>query len=181
MFEGRVISVRRHSVIEPDGVAATREIIHHRGSAVILPRNEDGKILLVRQFRFAVGAYMWELPAGSLDAGETPLQGSRRELAEETGCRAAKWQKIAEFYPSPGFLSEKMTIYLAEGIRTGTARPESDERIETRWFTPRECREMIRKGQICDAKTLVGLMCLWDARLRKGSGTAQKTGRKNAR
>jgi len=176
-----VISIRLHFVVEPDSVAATREIVHHRGSAVILPRNQDGKVLLVRQFRFAVGAYMWELPAGSLDAGETPLQGSRRELAEETGCRAATWQKIAEFYPSPGFLSEKMTIYLAEGIRTGAARPESDERIETRWFTPRECREMIRSGQICDAKTLVGLSSLWDTRLRKASRTVPKARRKKVR
>jgi ADP-ribose pyrophosphatase len=98
------------------------------------------------------------LPAGSVDPGEKPLQTARRELVEETGYRAKKWTKLAEFYPSPGFLSEKMTIYLATGLTAGEAKPMEDERIATRWFTAKEIDDMIRTGKILDAKTTIGFL-----------------------
>jgi ADP-ribose pyrophosphatase len=91
-----------------------------------------------------------------MDEGETPLKAARRELAEETGYRAKSWKKIAEFYPSPGFLAEKMTIFLATGLTHGEAKPMDDERIETRWFSRRELGEWIHAGKIRDAKTMIG-------------------------
>jgi ADP-ribose pyrophosphatase len=160
VFAGRVFSVYRHVALEPGGVRAVREVIHHRGSAVILPRLPDGRILLIRQFRLPAGGFLWELPAGSLDPGETALQAARRELAEETGYRASSWRKLVEFYPSPGFLDEKMTIFLAQKVRPGAPSPESDERIRARFFRPAEAAAMIRSGQIRDGKTLVGLLYL---------------------
>ncbi|MBI4460613.1 MAG: NUDIX hydrolase [Acidobacteria bacterium] len=167
MYQGKVFTVRQHRAIEPGGVPVQREVVHHRGSAVVLPRTDDGRILLVRQFRFAAGGFLWELPAGSLDPGETPLQTARRELAEETGYRAAKWRKLVEFYASPGFLDEKMTIFLAQDIRPGIARPEEDERIQARLFDARELQTMIRKGKFRDAKTMLGLLLLFDSDARK--------------
>jgi ADP-ribose pyrophosphatase len=112
----------------------------------------------VRQYRLAARRYLWELPAGTIDEGETALQTARRELVEETGYRARKWQKIAEFFPSAGFLSEKMTIFLATELTAGEASPMEDERIETRWFGQRELDDMIRAGKIVDAKTNIGFL-----------------------
>ena len=135
-----------------------RDVIHHRGSAVIVPVLEDGQVVLVRQFRLAAGRSLWELPAGSLDRGETALAAARRELAEETGYRAASWRKLIEFFPSPGFLDERMTLFLARKVRPGEASPEGDERIQVQAFRTEQWQAMIRSGQIRDGKTLVGLL-----------------------
>ena len=135
-----------------------RSVVRHIGSAVMMAVDEKKRILLVRQYRLPVRQYLWELPAGTVDPGETPLQTARRELVEETGYRAKKWTKLAEFYPSPGFLSEMMTIYVATGLTAGDAQPMDDERIETRWFTGKEIDEMIRGGKIRDAKTNVAFL-----------------------
>src|SRR5262249_49275691 len=137
-----------------------------RGSAVMMPVDEKNRILLVRQYRLPARRYLWELPAGTVDPGERPLQTARRELAEETGLRAKSWQKLAEFYPSPGFLAEKMTIYLATGLTAGTATPMDDERIEVRWFTAKQIDEMILTGKILDAKTNIGFL-RWKRYFRK--------------
>jgi len=153
-----VFSVWRHEAVEPGGMRVTRDVVHHHGSAVILPRFSDGRIVLVRQYRLAAGAELWELPAGTVDEGETPLQTARRELAEETGYRSSKWRKLAAFYPSPGIIAERMTLFLAENIRPGAARPEADERIAVESFAMRALLRMMRDGEICDAKTLVGLL-----------------------
>ncbi len=158
VFRGKVFSVARYAAIEPGGVAVMREVVHHAGSAVILPLLEDGRIVLIRQFRLAAGRFLWELPAGSLDRGETALAAARRELAEETGYRASSWRKLIEFFPSPGILDERMTIFLAQKIRPGQASPESDERIQARAFAPERWQAMIRSGQIRDGKTLTGLL-----------------------
>ncbi len=106
---------------------------------------------------------MWELPAGSVDPGEKPLQTARRELAEETGYKAKKWEKLISFYPSPGFVDERMNIYLATGLTAGTATPMDDEQIEVRWFTSRELDDLISAGKIEDAKTVVGFL-MWKRR-----------------
>jgi len=151
-----VFSVHDEKAIEPGGVKIRRYIVHHRGSAVIMPLDVRGRILMVRQYRLAARQAMWELPAGRVDEGETPLRAARRELIEESGLRAKAWKKLAEFYPSPGFLSEKMTVYLATGLRMGDACPMEDERIECHWFTVAELDELIQAGKILDGKTLVG-------------------------
>lgn len=158
VFRGKVFSVVRHAVVEPGGVAVVREVVHHKGSAVILPVLEDGRVVLIRQYRLAAGSALWELPAGSLDRGETALAGARRELAEETGYRSSSWRKLVEFFPSPGILDERMALFVARKVRPGEASPESDERIEIEAFGTEQWQAMIRSGQIRDGKTLVGLL-----------------------
>jgi ADP-ribose pyrophosphatase len=139
---------------DPSGFEIRRSIVRHAGSAVILPV-ERGRALLVRQFRLPAGKYLWEIPAGRLDPGETPLKAARRELAEETGYRAKTWKKLATWWPSPGFLAEKMTLFLASGLIPGSAAPMDDERIEMRWFARSALGEIIRSGKLQDGKTLL--------------------------
>jgi ADP-ribose pyrophosphatase len=133
-----------------------RSVVRHLGSAVMMAVDERKRILLVRQYRLPADQYLWELPAGKLDAGEKPLQAAKRELAEETGYKASTWKKLVSFFPSPGYVEEKMTIFLATGLTQGEATPMEDERIETRWFTAREVADMIRSGKIEDGKTIIG-------------------------
>ena len=153
-----IFTVSQDTALDPDGFEIKRAIIHHGGSAVIMPVDKKNRILLVKQYRLPAQQYMWELSAGRLDPGETPIQAARRELVEETGYHAKKWQKLAEFYASPGFLAEKMTIYLATKLTEGEKKPMEDERIETRWFTVRELDKAIESGKILDAKTQIGFL-----------------------
>jgi ADP-ribose pyrophosphatase len=156
--KNRIFRVTLDHAVAPGGFEIKRAIVQHRGSAVMMPVDENDRILLVRQYRLPARRYLWELPAGTIDDGETALQTARRELVEETGYRAKKWQKLAEFFPSPGFLSEKMTIYLATGLTAGEATPMEDERIEARWFTSKQIDDMVRAGKILDAKTNIGFL-----------------------
>lgn len=142
--------------LDPDGFEIKRAIVQHGGSAVMMPVDDRGRILLVRQYRLPARQYLWELPAGRVDEGESVLKAAKRELAEETGYRARVWKKLAEFYPSPGFLAEKMTIFVATGLTAGESKPMEDERIETRWFARRELGDWIKSGKIRDAKTMIG-------------------------
>ena len=160
VFRGRVFSVTRDRVVEPGGKKVVRELVRHPGSAVILPLRSDGHLLLVRQFRLAPRQFLWELAAGRIDGGESPLEAARRELLEETGYRAARWKRLAEVLPSPGFVDEKMWLFLAEGLRQGRARPEPDELIRKRWFSLPQLGELIRRGKIQDGKTLLGYFLL---------------------
>src|ERR1700722_9703668 len=153
-----IFTVSQDHAVDPDGFEIKRAIVHHGGSAVMMPVDEKNRILLVRQYRLSAKQFLWELPAGTVDPGEKPLQTARRELVEETGYRAKKWTKMAEFYPSPGFLTEKMTIYLATGLTAGEPKPTEDERITTRWFKASELDGLIRTGKIQDAKTNVGFL-----------------------
>lgn len=143
---------------DPEGFEIRRAIVQHGGSAVMMPVDDKKRVLLVRQYRLPARQYLWELPAGRLDEGETPLQAAKRELAEETGYKAKKWEKLAIFYPSPGFLAEKMTIFLARDLTEGEQKPMEDERIEVRWFKPKEIDEMIESYKIVDAKTQIGFL-----------------------
>jgi ADP-ribose pyrophosphatase len=145
---------------DPTGFEIKRSIVRHTGSAVMMAVDEKHRILLVRQYRLPARAYLWELPAGKLDAGETALTAAKRELIEETGYRARHWKKLISFYPSPGFVSEKMTIFLAMDLTAGEAQPMDDERIETRWFSAKQVEQMIHTNKIVDGKTIVGYF-LW--------------------
>jgi ADP-ribose pyrophosphatase len=151
-----IFRVTLDRAIDPDGFEIKRAIVQHGGSAVMMPVDDRGRILLVCQYRLPARQYLWELPAGRVDEGETPLKAAKRELVEETGYRAKRWDKIAVFYPSPGFLAEKMTIFMATGLTEGSSTPMEDERIETRWFTPRELKSWLDSGKIIDAKTMIG-------------------------
>ena len=162
-YKNRLFTVTEDHAVEPGGFEIQRDIVHHRGSAVMMPVDDRKRVLLVRQYRLPAQGFLWELPAGSVDPGEKPLQTAKRELKEETGYRAKHWTKLISFFPSPGFLTEKMTIFLATDLTAGTATPMDDERIETRWFTPGEVAEMIGAGKIEDAKTIIGFRT-WSSR-----------------
>jgi ADP-ribose pyrophosphatase len=153
-----IFHVTWDEALDPDGFEIKRAIVQHGGSAVVMPVDERKRVLLVRQYRLPAKRYLWELPAGRVDEGETVLQAARRELAEETGYRAKTFRKLAEFFPSPGFLAEKMTIYLATGLSAGASTPMEDERIEMGWFTARDLDQMIGSGKIIDAKTQIGFL-----------------------
>jgi ADP-ribose pyrophosphatase len=142
------------------GFVIQRSVVRHAGSAVMMAVDEKKRILLVRQYRLPAEKYLWELPAGRLDPGEKPLQAARRELAEETGYRARTWSKLVSFWVSPGYVQERMTIFLATGLTAGEARPMDDEQIEARWFTRQEVASMIQEGKIEDAKTMIGFF-IW--------------------
>jgi len=150
-------------VQEPGNVRARRDVIRHSGSIVVLPLDDSGStpsVLLERQYRYAAGMRMWELPAGRIDPGENPLAAAKRELLEETGYTARKWQKALFFYVSPGFLDENMTVYLASGLEKGVAQPEEDERIAVRFFPLRQAVRMATSRKIIDAKTIASLLWL---------------------
>ena len=158
VYKCNVFRVMEEEAKEPGGFEIKRSIVRHSGSAVMLAVDEKGRILLVRQFRLPANRSLWELPAGRLDPGEKPLQTARRELREETGYQASTWKKLVSFWPSPGYVGEKMTIFLATGLKPGPPQPMEDERIECRWFTKREVDDRIRGGKIEDGKTIVGFL-----------------------
>jgi ADP-ribose pyrophosphatase len=150
--------VTEDHAVDPEGFEIKRAIVQHQGSAVMMPVDEKGRILLVKQYRLPARQYLWELPAGRLDKGETPMKAAKRELEEETGLKAKKWTKLVEYWPSPGFLAEKMTLFVAQDVKQGEAKPMEDERIETRWFKPKELDHLIRDGKIRDGKTIIGFL-----------------------
>jgi len=158
LCKGRVFVVRHDEIIEPSGIKATRDIVAHPGSVVIIPVLEDGRIVLIRQFRYAAGQYLWELVAGHKEPGEDPLKGAHRELMEETGYTAKHVRKLFDIFPSPGLLGERMDMYLAEGLTKGRARPEEDEKISVKIVTLAEAERWIREAKIRDAKTIAGLL-----------------------
>ncbi|MGA2328040.1 MAG: NUDIX hydrolase [Bryobacteraceae bacterium] len=153
-----IFTVTEDHAIEPGGFQIRRAVVNHGGSAVMMPVDENQRLLLVRQYRLPARASLWEFPAGRVDPGETLLAAARRELLEETGYRARKWKRLASFYASPGYVSEKMTIFLATGLTAGQARPMEDEKIHCRWFTAAELDGLVGSGKIVDAKTLVGFL-----------------------
>ncbi len=163
MFQGPLFRVLHDKLIEPDGRRNERDVIRHDGSVVILAIDDskskrDPWIVMERQYRYAANRYLWELPAGKLDPGEEPLAGAQRELAEETGYKAKKWQPLVEYYPSPGFLGESMKVFLAKGLQAGDARPEEDEEIEFRLVKLKDVLKMIDRVAILDGKTLTSVL-----------------------
>ncbi|MGC2112690.1 MAG: NUDIX hydrolase [Candidatus Korobacteraceae bacterium] len=162
-YQGPVFSVSSDRVKEPNGIVARRDVVRHSGSVVILAVDESAVeplVVLERQYRYAAQAYLWELPAGRIDPGESALTGAKRELLEETGYRAREWKRALFFYASPGFLDETMTIYLARGLTAGRAQPEDDESIECKLTPLTKAMEMVLSGAIRDGKTIAGVLWL---------------------
>jgi ADP-ribose pyrophosphatase len=158
LYTGKVFRVQRDTVIEPGGVRADRDIVVHPGSVVVMPVFEDGRVLLIRQYRHTVGEFLWELVAGRKEPDETPSAAARRELLEETGYTARRLRKMLHIIPTPGFVNEWMWIFAAEGLVEGNARPEEDEKITPRIFTLKQLDAMIRSGRLRDAKSIAGLL-----------------------
>jgi ADP-ribose pyrophosphatase len=163
VFRGPVFSVTLDKVVEPSGVRARRDTVRHQGSVVVLVVDDTRKpprVLLLRQYRYPANASLWELPAGRIDRGESPLAAAKRELLEETGFRARKWKHLFTYYSSPGFLDETMAIYRASGLTAGLAQPEDDEVIAKRFFSLPQAVRMIARARIRDGKTIAGLLWL---------------------
>jgi len=161
-FRGPIFDVTRERVRLPSGHRALYDIVRHRGSVVLVPQPTRDAVVLIRQFRWAIGQWIWELPAGSLEPGERPDRAARRECAEEIGLRPARIERLGSFYPTPGFCDERMIFYRCTGLGP-PARPvigDPDEQIEPRTFRLAEIRRMIRRGEIIDMKTICGVALL---------------------
>jgi 8-oxo-dGTP pyrophosphatase MutT (NUDIX family) len=170
VYRGPFFSVDDETLVDPEGVQIRRVTVRHPGGAAVLPVDEKGRILLVRQYRHAVLDSLWELPAGRIDKGEKPLQTAKREFAEETGYRAAHWKKLGMIYPSPGMLDERLHLYLATGLREAgklAQHHDEDERVTLRWFTSKELDAMIANGKLPDGKTICGYL-IWKRFAKKG-------------
>jgi ADP-ribose pyrophosphatase len=159
-YDGLVLRLEVDRVRLPGGHETVREVVRHPGAAVIVPVCDDGRILLVRQFRYPVGTTLLELPAGKRDGDEDPLRCAQRELAEETGYTARSWHHLACFYTAPGFSDELIHCYRAAGLERAAQPPprDEDERIEVAAISPAEVGEAIASGAIRDAKTIIGVL-----------------------
>ncbi len=155
VFRGRLISVR---VEETD--RGPREVVEHPGAVAILAVDEKGKVLLVRQHRHGAGRALWEIPAGTLEPGESPLRCAQRELWEETGLRARRWRKLGAFYTSPGVMNELMHLFLAEGLEGELSPQVQGEIAELGFRAPHEVLEEVARGEVGDGKTLAALAFL---------------------
>jgi 8-oxo-dGTP pyrophosphatase MutT (NUDIX family) len=178
IYEGKVFGVRKDRVIEPSGIEVTREFVTHPGSVVVLPVFDDGRILLIQQYRYVAGQFLWELVAGRRDEGENFVQGAVRELEEETGYKAQKLTQILDVLPSPGFVAENMVIFVAEGLTKGKPRPEVDEKITPRIVTLREAEDWISTGKIRDAKTVAGILFYSTFLAGRGAGSGSRGGKR---
>jgi ADP-ribose pyrophosphatase len=162
IFQGRIFSVCVETIPLPKGGELRAEIIRHPGSVVIVPITARHEIILVRQYRPAIGRWAWELPAGSLKPGEDVERAARRECQEETGLIPEGIERLGSYFPTPGYCDEEMTFFTATGLRTPGAGDEEahrdeDEDIEARAFTREELRQMIAAGEVLDLKTIAGL------------------------
>lgn len=169
VFEGRVFTVQVESITLPKGHALDAEIVRHPGSVVIVPMTAENEVILVRQYRHAIGRYTWELPAGSLKPGEDVLAAARRECQEEVGLVAERLEALGAFFPTPGYCDEEMHFFLAAGLRTprdgdDEAHQDEDEDIETRRVSLEEMRAMIERADVVDLKTIAGIALATRAR-----------------
>jgi ADP-ribose pyrophosphatase len=174
IYKGKVFDVIE-SEIRHDDVRYKREIVVHKGSAVIVPVFDNGTVAMVRQYRYAAKRFLLEIPAGTLNKDEDPKAGAVRELEEEIGVRAARIEKLTEFYVSPGFLTEKMFLFLATGLADSKQNLEEDEILSIESYSFPEAFELIRAKEIEDAKTIIGLV-MAGARFGHGFAESSSTG-----
>ena len=165
IYQGRIFTVQIETIALPKGGELKAEVVRHPGSVVIVPVTDAGEIILVRQYRHAIGRSAWELPAGSLKDGEDPDKAAVRECHEEIGLIPSRVERLGAFYPTPGYCDELMNFYRATGLRTPgiddeAAQPDEDEDIEPQPFSPERLRAMIAGGEIIDLKTVAALVLL---------------------
>jgi len=158
IYHGKLVTLRVDTVELPRGKQTRREIVEHRPCTAIVALDSDDNVLLVRQYRKAVEKMLLEIPAGCVEAGEEPLECAKRELEEETGFSAARWQKLSVFYTSPGFCTEDMHVYLATELRPAKRAADDDENIELLRMPWSKIPGIIESGEICDAKSIAGLL-----------------------
>jgi ADP-ribose pyrophosphatase len=158
IFKGKLLTLHVDTVRMPDGYETKREVIEHPGAAVIVAIDGKEQVLLVRQYRHAIGREMLELPAGTREKDEPAEQTAPRELQEETGYTARNWEPLAHFFSSPGILTEEMFIFLARDLAEGASKTESDEKIQVVKVPLHEAVEMAQRGEITDAKSIIGLL-----------------------
>ena len=166
IFQGKLLDVRRDEVELPDGTTTVREYIRHPGAAVMVPLLENDRIIFLRQYRYAVGEVMVELPAGKLDPGEDPLDTARRELTEETGYTCERLVRLGLIHPCIGYSDERIVVYLATGLKPAKAAGESDEFLEPFELSLEEALAWIEQGRITDVKTIIALY--WTERYLAG-------------
>jgi ADP-ribose pyrophosphatase len=162
VFKGKLLKVFVKKVRLPNGYLATFEIIKHPGAALVIPFLSSDKIIMLRQLRPVIGSYIYELPAGTIDKGESALTCAKREIIEETGYSAKRMSRIGSIYPVPGYSTEKIIIYKAGGLTPTPRHAEKDEVIETKVLTRNVVRRLFKSGRIVDAKTIAALaFCGW--------------------
>ena len=160
IFQGRIFNLVNKDILFPNGHRSTFHVIEHPGACAILPRFENGDILILRQLRVATGETLYEIPAGTIEKGESALETAKREIIEETGYRARSWEKMSEFYPAPGFCSELIQLYLATDLHPAKGTLDDDEVLEPIRISFRKALRMIREGKIRDAKSIAALLLL---------------------
>lgn len=162
IYSGRVFDVRSEIVELPDGRAVSFDVVVHPGAVAIIPMEPEGTVVMVRQYRPAIGREMLELPAGTIKPPEAADACARRELAEEAGLAAARWTRLFSFYPTPGFCTEKLDVFLAEDLSPAHGELDEDEVIEVERVPLRLAHALVRSGDICDSKSVAGLLFLLD-------------------
>lgn len=171
VFSGRLLHVRRDQVRLPGGDTATREFIVHPGAVMIIPMLDDGRLIVERQFRYPMGRVMLEFPAGKIDAGEPLLECAARELAEETGYRAAQWAYAGLLHNAIAYSTEAIHIWFARGLRLGERALDHGEMLDVDSASLDELLAMVQRGELTDAKTLIAL--LWLEKVRQGAWTLE--------
>ena len=157
-YRGRIINLRVDTALLPNGSSATRDVVEHPGGVCVAALTEDGCLLFVRQFRYPYQKVLLELPAGKLDPGEDPLEAGKRELREETGAEAARYESLGELYPSPGYCGEIIHLYAATGLTFGQMSPDEDEFLEVEKIPLEEAARMVLDNEIADAKTQAAVL-----------------------
>ena len=157
-YRGRIINLRVDTALLPNGSSATREVVEHPGGVCVAALTEDGCLLFVRQFRYPYQKLLLELPAGKRDPGEDPLEAGKRELREETGAEAARYESLGELYPSPGYCGEIIHLYAATGLTFGQMSPDEDEFLEVEKIPLEEAARMVLDNEIADAKTQAAVL-----------------------
>ncbi|UCE88806.1 MAG: NUDIX hydrolase [Pseudomonadota bacterium] len=158
LYRGRIIELGLETVELPNGTVMEMEIVRHPGGAAVVALDEGGRVCLLRQYRHAVGGWLWELPAGKIDDNEPPLQTAQRELQEEAGCRASKWCPLGAIISSPGVFTEQVHLFLATGLSAVAQDHAHDEVIEVHWLSFEQALSWAHSGELRDAKSVVGLL-----------------------